>query len=357
MPAIVSGLIIDTFSEMRAESDAIKEDMDNVCFICNIKRDDFETLGISFAEHCATEHNPEFYVFFHFYLNEKVTGPSDALSLSLSPLPSPLLSSPLTVSLISPLTSCLQDPNDYTGQEHYVQRCIQSRQISFFPLKKAKQIEGVASGGGGRRDVPALHTRLDALEERLGAQADAAARAQHSAAALNERLQAACLRLELGVKAIAEAGGGGGSRRHGSGRLTAALRHTGGGGGGGGGGDGGGGDGGGGEGGGGGGLDGGGGCGASGGEAGSGGGGSSGGGGGAGGGGTGGGGGQGSCSGGSSGRFRGKLFPSRERSADKEPSASKSERPSLATAQSSPELPLTFAQAGTTFTRCVERRL
>ena len=81
MPAIVSGLIIDTFSEMRAESDAIKEDMDNVCFICNIKRDDFETLGISFAEHCATEHNPEFYVFFHFYLNEKVTGPSDALSL------------------------------------------------------------------------------------------------------------------------------------------------------------------------------------------------------------------------------------------------------------------------------------
>ncbi len=47
MPAIVSGIIIDTFSEMRAESDKIKDDMENVCFVCNIKRDGARASRVS----------------------------------------------------------------------------------------------------------------------------------------------------------------------------------------------------------------------------------------------------------------------------------------------------------------------
>jgi hypothetical protein len=111
---------------------------------------DFETLGINFTEHCANEHNPEFYIFFHFYLLEK-------------------------------------DPNDFTGQEHYVHSCIQQKLISFFPLKKAKRIQGLAQQS--KRDVPALHTRLDHLEGRLRDQSHSNKQQNAAILAIDERLK------------------------------------------------------------------------------------------------------------------------------------------------------------------------
>lgn len=80
MTAIVSGIIIDTFSEMRAEDDAVKEARDNLCFICSIQRDRFETAGVDLNSHRSTEHAPENYIFLRIFLSEK-------------------------------------DPNEYTGQE------------------------------------------------------------------------------------------------------------------------------------------------------------------------------------------------------------------------------------------------
>jgi hypothetical protein len=38
LQAIISGLIIDTFGEMRAESEAIEEDIRDRCFMCSIER-------------------------------------------------------------------------------------------------------------------------------------------------------------------------------------------------------------------------------------------------------------------------------------------------------------------------------
>lgn len=38
LQAIISGLIIDTFGEMRAESEAIEDDIRDRCFMCNIER-------------------------------------------------------------------------------------------------------------------------------------------------------------------------------------------------------------------------------------------------------------------------------------------------------------------------------
>lgn len=51
MTAIISGIIIDTFSEMRSRSQFIQEDTVDRCFICNIDRDDFEKLGLDFSKH------------------------------------------------------------------------------------------------------------------------------------------------------------------------------------------------------------------------------------------------------------------------------------------------------------------
>jgi hypothetical protein len=38
LQAIISGLIIDTFGEMRAENEAIESDIKAMCFICSIDR-------------------------------------------------------------------------------------------------------------------------------------------------------------------------------------------------------------------------------------------------------------------------------------------------------------------------------
>ena len=38
LQAIISGLIIDTFGEMRAENEAIENDIKAMCFICSIDR-------------------------------------------------------------------------------------------------------------------------------------------------------------------------------------------------------------------------------------------------------------------------------------------------------------------------------
>ncbi|CAE7654728.1 Itpr2 [Symbiodinium microadriaticum] len=79
LQAIISGLIIDTFGEMRAESEAIEDDIKEKCFMCNIDRDQFEHSGIPFQEHVKSEHNMWHYVWFSIYIESKdpltYTGP------------------------------------------------------------------------------------------------------------------------------------------------------------------------------------------------------------------------------------------------------------------------------------------
>ena len=60
--AIISGIIIDTFADMRAQQEAIKEDNDNKCFICNIEREKFERYGIDFNEHRNVQHPMNQYI-------------------------------------------------------------------------------------------------------------------------------------------------------------------------------------------------------------------------------------------------------------------------------------------------------
>lgn len=68
MTAIISGIIIDTFSEMRTINQTIDEDTRDRCFICNIDRDDFEKMGLNFERHVRRDHNMWNYLFFRVYL-------------------------------------------------------------------------------------------------------------------------------------------------------------------------------------------------------------------------------------------------------------------------------------------------
>jgi hypothetical protein len=63
LTAIISGIIIDSFSEMRLAEEHRKHEKNNVCFICNIEREDFERLGIDFKNHIKRYHNMWNYIF------------------------------------------------------------------------------------------------------------------------------------------------------------------------------------------------------------------------------------------------------------------------------------------------------
>ena len=71
---MINGVIVSTFSQIREESNAKDEDINNKCFICNIDRVVFERMKIQFKEHTKNEHNVKTYIRFLTYLkliNEK----------------------------------------------------------------------------------------------------------------------------------------------------------------------------------------------------------------------------------------------------------------------------------------------
>ena len=57
MTAVVSGIIIDSFSAMRTHVDEVQRDQRDKCFVCGIERDEFEQHGLSFDKHTKEDHN------------------------------------------------------------------------------------------------------------------------------------------------------------------------------------------------------------------------------------------------------------------------------------------------------------
>ena len=125
--AIVSGIIIDSFAELRAAREATRLDILHTCFVCAIEREDFETLGLDFKEHVAAQHNMWDYLFFRLYLEAK-------------------------------------DPADFTGLETYCWEQQQKQDIHWFPIKKAVIIEG---RNKETKDITGLYRRLDGMEVTL----------------------------------------------------------------------------------------------------------------------------------------------------------------------------------------------
>lgn len=64
MVAIITGIIIDTFSDLRGRKKDVETDESGVCFICSTTRDVFERKWIKFADHIEHEHNRWNYLYY-----------------------------------------------------------------------------------------------------------------------------------------------------------------------------------------------------------------------------------------------------------------------------------------------------
>ena len=71
---MINGVIVSTFSQIREDSTKKLDDMKNKCYICSIKREDFEKFQIQFEKHTTIDHNYITYIQFLIFLkffNEK----------------------------------------------------------------------------------------------------------------------------------------------------------------------------------------------------------------------------------------------------------------------------------------------
>lgn len=95
--AIIQGLIIDAFGELRDQLQSVSDDMESNCFICGIGKEYFDKVPHGFDTHVAQEHNLANYMFFLMHLINK-------------------------------------PDTEYTGQETYVWNMYQQRSWDFFPV-------------------------------------------------------------------------------------------------------------------------------------------------------------------------------------------------------------------------------
>ncbi|GIZ01914.1 hypothetical protein CEXT_680021 [Caerostris extrusa] len=110
--AIIQGLIIDAFGELRDQLQSVVDDMESNCFICGIGKDYFDKVPHGFDTHVQKEHNLANYMFFLMHLINK-------------------------------------PDTEYTGQETYVWEFYQKRCWDFFPVGDCfrKQYEDELMGG------------------------------------------------------------------------------------------------------------------------------------------------------------------------------------------------------------------
>ncbi|CAF2800627.1 unnamed protein product [Rotaria sp. Silwood2] len=109
--AIIQGLIIDAFGDLREQLDSVKETLESKCFICGIGQDYFDKEPHGFETHTTAEHNFANYMFF--------------------------------------LTHLLNKPDtEHTGQESYVWEMYQSRRWDFFPIGDCFRRQYEPGGGG-----------------------------------------------------------------------------------------------------------------------------------------------------------------------------------------------------------------
>lgn len=71
MVAIITGIIIDTFADLRDTRNEVQEDMDGLCFICSLPREIFERNRVKFSDHTEQDHNAWNYLFYKMYLEQK----------------------------------------------------------------------------------------------------------------------------------------------------------------------------------------------------------------------------------------------------------------------------------------------
>ncbi|CAM9504605.1 unnamed protein product [Ectocarpus sp. 12 AP-2014] len=115
---MVSGVILDSFAQLRDEEAALKDELKSRCVVCGISRNEFDRGGNVFYDHVTHDHCMWNYVLVRAYLNFK-----------------PEL--------------------EHTGQESYVHRLQRGGpegvpDVRYFPVGEAGVLENAPSRGGAR---------------------------------------------------------------------------------------------------------------------------------------------------------------------------------------------------------------
>jgi len=132
---IITGIIVDTFSELRNTNQGRVDKLANECFVCGFTRAEYEDKGPSydFEEHMMDEHYLWSYLFFLSYLQEK-------------------------------------DENDYNGVESYVSDMLKRESLDWLPNRTSWRIERLGDRGSIEEDgeLPRnLQLAFQRLEESL----------------------------------------------------------------------------------------------------------------------------------------------------------------------------------------------
>ena len=107
---VVFGIIVDTFSELRADKNQIAEKMVSHCFICGLRSSDFERFGQGWKHHITKEHHMWDYLYLQRYFDEK-------------------------------------DPTEYTFLEQYVAEHIYLGSNQYFPFGRALSLQQMKPDG------------------------------------------------------------------------------------------------------------------------------------------------------------------------------------------------------------------
>ena len=114
---IIFGVIIDTFSALRAEQTTKLNDMMGVCFICALSRETLDRNS-GFQFHIKEEHNMWQYLYYIVYLRAK-------------------------------------DPSLYTGSDQFVMNIIEQEGIGWFPIRRALSVKEQGHEGGEDKESDA----------------------------------------------------------------------------------------------------------------------------------------------------------------------------------------------------------
>ena len=68
---IFSGIIIDTFAQLRDQKADFEDNKNNVCFICSIERYEFDRNGDGFEKHIERDHHVFNYLYYRIYIQDK----------------------------------------------------------------------------------------------------------------------------------------------------------------------------------------------------------------------------------------------------------------------------------------------
>jgi hypothetical protein len=131
LQALISGLIIDSFSSMRDENEATLRDIQDKCFVCSIMRDELEEAGVSYQTHISEEHFMWDYFKFMIYLD-------------------------------------LKDPLSFSSAENYAYRCLQDRQmfLQMMPINRSMTRETLQAQKRAAEDA-ARKAGADDVDEQL----------------------------------------------------------------------------------------------------------------------------------------------------------------------------------------------